>query len=116
MGQISPHLRRAEHGYGHWCPGCGEMHIIPDSWTFDGNIDAPSFNPSVKISSGATAVVDAEGRWTGEWIRDAAGLPVPYCCHYFLHAGVLKFCSDCTHSLASKDVPLPPLPDFMRDL
>lgn len=48
MGQVSSKLRRVERGYGHWCPGCGEMDVIFDSWQFDGNPDKTTFNPSVK--------------------------------------------------------------------
>ena len=114
MGQVSSKLRRTVNGYSHWCPGCGEPHVIPDSWTFDGNLAQPTFNPSVKIT-GKKCVIDAQGNWTGEWVRDASGNAVDDCCHYFLHAGVLKFCGDSLHLLAGKDVPLPDLPPHMQD-
>jgi Family of unknown function (DUF6527) len=113
MGQVSKKLRRTELGYAHWCPGCGEMHVIFDNWTFDGNLENPTFNPSVKITGKKTIMVD--GKWTGEWVRDEAGNPVDSCCHYHLHAGELKFCSDSLHPLAGKTVPLPDLPDFLED-
>lgn len=58
---------------------------------------------------------DGSIEWTGEWVRDGEGNTVNDCCHYFLHAGVLKFCGDSLHSLAGKDVPLPDLPPHMRD-
>lgn len=109
MNQVSPVLRRYEGGYAHWCPGCGEMHRLPDSWRFDGNLRQPTFTPSLK-HTGVKPVLDAAGRWTGEWERDSAGNPVPFVCHYVLTAGVLNFCGDCTHELAGKSVPLPPLP------
>jgi hypothetical protein len=72
------------------------MHLIPveephpngSRWTFDGNLERPTFNPSINYV----------GR-----------------CHYFLHDGQLQYCSDSTHALAGKTIPLPPLPDFMRD-
>lgn len=113
MGQVSAKLRRTTRGYAHWCPGCEELHVIFDSWTFDGNLDAPTFNPSVKITGKKVVVKD--GRWTGEWVRDANGNPVDDCCHYFLHAGVLRFCGDSLHALAGKDVPLPDLPAHLTD-
>ncbi len=91
MNQISPVLRRYEGGYMHWCPGCESMHMIAVEepfengarWTFDGNIDAPTFAPSINI----------RGR-----------------CHYFLRAGRLEFCGDCAHPLSGQVVTLPPLP------
>jgi hypothetical protein len=114
MGQITPYLRRAAGGHSHWRPGCREMHMIPDSWSFDGNLAAPTFNPSVKIS-GKKMIRDERGSWLGGWERDAAGNPIDEVCHYHLHGGVLKFCGDSTHALAGKEVPLPPLPDWLTD-
>jgi hypothetical protein len=114
MGQVSAKLRRVERGYSHWCPGCGEMHVIFDSWTFDGNLESPTFNPSVKIT-GKKVVVDQKGEWTGEWVRDASGNAIDDCCHYHLTAGVLKFCGDSKHALAGHNVPLPDLPAHLTD-
>ena len=98
MSKVSPVLRRGATFYSHWCPGCEEMHIIyvgnsppHPNWSFDGNVDAPTFNPSVRIT------YDGRDEHT--------------VCHYFLHAGQLQFCGDCTHALAGKTVPLPPLPN-----
>lgn len=113
MGQVSACLRRAERGYSHWCPGCEEVHLIPDSWSFNGDLDRPTFSPSVKITGVQTVVVD--GKWTDEWVRDAAGKPVSYCCHYILTGGQLNFCGDSTHALAGKTVALPPLPSYLTD-
>lgn len=113
-GQVSAKLRRAINGYAHWCPGCGEAHVIFDSWTFDGNVAVPTFSPSVKIT-GKQTVKDARGEWTGEWVRDAAGNAVDDCCHYFLTAGRLNFCADSVHALAGQAVDLPDLPPWLRD-
>ena len=113
MGQINEKLRSARGGIGHWCPGCDEIHVIPDSWQFDGNLDFPTFQPSIKITGKQKVMVD--GEWMGDWRRDANGKPLDYCCHYFLHAGVLKFCGDCTHHLSNQTVELPDLPVRFRD-
>lgn len=113
MGQVSSKLRRGEGQYFHWCPACEEMHPLPDGWTFDGNLESPTFSPSFKHTGKQCVVVN--GEWTGEWVRDAAGNPVDWCCHYILTAGVLNFCGDCTHAMAGQSVPLPPLPDHLAD-
>lgn len=89
------------------------MHRLPDSWKFDGNLESPTFSPSFKHTGMQTVKVD--GKWTGEWVRDAAGKPVPNVCHYILTAGVLNFCGDSTHALAGKSVPLPSLPEGFAD-
>lgn len=90
------------------------MHVIPDKWSFDGNAERPTFNPSVSITGKQAMIVD--GQWTGEWACDAAGNALDFCCHYFLHAGELKYCTDSTHPLAGRTVPLPELPAFMEDI
>jgi len=86
----------------HWCPGCEKAHAIYVSspakavWTFDGNVDAPTFSPSVRIS------------WN--WPDEPETI-----CHYFLTAGQLNFCADSTHELSGQTVPLPDLPAEMWD-
>lgn len=88
-------------GYLHWCPGCDEPHGIPIPndlndrkvfWDFNGDVEKPTFNPSVKITT------EKHGK--------------PWCCHYFLHGGMLNFCGDSTHALAGKVVPLPEFPEL----
>lgn len=77
MGQVSSTLRRAEGGYMHWCPGCEEVHVLPDRWTFNGDLDSPTFTPSFRHSGLQTLKVN--GRWTGEWVLDSHGKQVPIC-------------------------------------
>lgn len=112
--QVSRFLRRQENGHAHWCPGCKEMHRIPDSWQFNGNVNRPTFTPSVKIT-GKQTVKDDRGNWTGEWVRGPDGNALDECCHYILTDGVLNFCGDCTHALRGQSVPLPELPEWIRD-
>ena len=90
------------------------MHVIPDSWKFDGNVDSPTFSPSVKIT-GKQTIVDERGEWTGEWVRGPDGKVLDYCCHYIFTVGQLNFCGDCTHALKGQTVPCPDLPPHLRD-
>jgi hypothetical protein len=113
VGQVSAKLRRGVGRFFHWCPACNELHQLPDGWAFNGDLNAPTFTPSFKHSGMQAVVVD--GEWTGEFVRDAAGAPVPFVCHYILTAGVLNFCADCTHGMAGQAVPLPDLPAHARD-
>lgn len=87
--------------------------MIPDTWGFDGSLEKPTFNPSVKITGKKRVIVN--GQWTGEWVRDAAGSAVDECCHYNLTAGQLHFHGDSTHGLKGTIVPLPDLPLHLRD-
>lgn len=102
------------YGYEFKCPGCGHKHIVPVGpgngeqyarWSFNGNVDAPTFSPSI-LASGMDIVLDDEGEWTGEWKKDAAGNPVPFVCHSFVTDGRIQFLSDCTHTLAGQTVEL----------
>lgn len=86
-----------------WCPGCDHAKGIPvagedgtlppdgPSWDWDGNLEAPTLNPSILQHKGGS-------------IPD---------CHSFLRAGQWEFLSDCTHELAGQTVPMVPLPDWL---
>lgn len=110
MAEVNAKLRRFEGGYTHFCPGCESVHQIwtddedAPRWSFDGDLVRPTFNPSVRITYNGP---DADTR------RRDRRAP-SRCCHYFLHAGQLLFCSDSTHPLAGKTVPLPDLPERLR--
>jgi len=95
MNQVSSKLRRGESAYFHWCPGCNEMHPLPDGWQFDGNLEKPTFSPSFKHDG---------------WVGGKIGV-----CHYLLIKGKLHFQNDCTHDLNSKVVELPDLPEGCID-
>lgn len=88
-------------GYVLHCPGCESQHAIYTTqknhlgaiWTFDGDLKAPTFSPSVRCA------------WTqGEEHEQ-------HVCHFILTKGVLNFCADCTHALAGQAVPLPDVDD-----
>lgn len=107
MSQVSAVLRKTETGYAHWCPGCQGMHYINvgiprrPNWDFDGNVESPTFNPSVRITyNGHDAdQVDDDGT------RNPSA-----CCHYFIKNGKIQFLSDCTHALQGQTIPLPKIP------
>ncbi len=79
----------------HWCPACEEMHPLPDTWAFNGNLEVPSFTPSFKHgpTNAATNAI----------------------CHYTLTDGILTYHNDCTHTLVNQVVPLPDLPLELQD-
>lgn len=76
------------------CPGCGMAHSIPVSrgglevhrnWTWNGDMDSPTIDPSVKA------------RWAGKDGKDKI-------CHFHIRQGRIDFCDDCTHDLKGKSV------------
>lgn len=109
--RLSPILRAAQHGKAlqFWCPGCDDDHqvMIDDGtrgWTWNGDVNAPTFNPSVLIECLKTER-DAEGRWNGNWVLKN-GKGVEMRCHSFVRDGKIEFLPDCTHELAGQTLPL----------
>jgi hypothetical protein len=79
------------------CPACGIGHSCRIGaqqpglplWSFNGNLDAPTFHPSLVV------------RWTR---RELSVL-----CHSFIRDGRMQFLSDCTHEFAGRTVEIPDL-------
>jgi len=64
-----------------FCPACKHGHAMNDRWTFNGDFEKPTFNPSL--------LVEGEIR-----------------CHSFVRDGKIQYLSDCTHALAGQTVEL----------
>lgn len=120
MGQVGTKMRRigsadghTAGGLAHWCPACEEMHAFAidgknyngAQWTWDGNVEYPTFTPSMNIRTDPRPTVPV-GRPDAGWID---------VCHYFLRAGVIEYLGDCTHAMKWQSVPLPELPEHLRD-
>lgn len=94
----------------HYCPGCNECHGIavekPFSngaqWQFDGNLEKPTFTPSINIRIGPFP--DDHPRYPGK-------IKV---CHYFLKEGRLQYLDDCTHDYKGQTIDLQPIPESER--
>lgn len=79
----------------YFCPACEGIHQIAiapgdPAWTFDGNADAPTFSPSIRVTTSMPG---------GDEV-----------CHHFVRAGRIEFCGDCTHEMRGQTVPLPEWP------
>ena len=78
--------------YCFYCPGCRREHPFTvrsdgkhPAWTFDGNLESPTFSPSLRVLDG----------WGGTE------------CHLFLRAGKIEYCADSRHEFAGKTIDLP---------
>ena len=99
------------------------MHSVrtegPDAWGFDGNLERPTFTPSVLVTSGHYVSTHKPGdRCWCTYAAEHPDSPASFkCrrCHTFIKAGMVQFLNDCTHAFAGKTVPLPPLPSFLTD-
>lgn len=107
MARLSPKLRSTATGIAHWCPACESPHVYTTKpgervcWSFDGNVERPSFAPSMLIRT---------GRFVDPNFVEEPGENLSSICHYFLTGGRLQFCGDSTHALAGQTVDLPDWP------
>lgn len=120
MGQVSAKLRRTERGYSYWCQGCEEVHAVttgPGGWSFDGNLERPTFSPSVLVRSGHFLTGGGKPCWCTYYAEHPDKEPIFKCsvCHTFITGGVVQFLGDCTHALAGQTLELPDLPPELRD-
>lgn len=65
-----------------YCPGCKLPHVFDQRWTFSGDVDSPTFSPSLLCNP------DHESSR----------------CHLFVRDGRIEFLNDCFHSLAGQTV------------
>lgn len=75
-----------------YCPGCKYYHsvtVAPDTndigatWTWNGDMEKPTFQPSLLTERGTNRQ-----------------------CHLFVRDGEIQFLDDCSHELRGKTVPM----------
>lgn len=102
------------------CPGCKLFHSLNVSgtspvWGFNGDVNKPTFTPSVLAKTGHYASGHKHGDdcWCTYYAenpdepRDGFECGI---CHSFVTDGRIQFLSDCTHELANQTVELPDYP------
>ena len=99
-----------------WCPGCEDVHVVcvkhPEGeagpcWEWDGNLDAPTISPSIKVEGVQWKPEDGFYKPTHSAVAPGERI----CCHSFVKQGQWEFLGDCTHHLTGQTVPLPPFPE-----
>lgn len=92
------------------CPACHFGHgpiirrpagQIGPLWSWNGDVERPTFTPSLVVRVGPMPTVPVG--------RPDAGKTIV--CHSFIREGRIQFLSDCTHALAGQTVDLPPIKD-----
>ncbi len=111
MHQLSPFLMNPKDQLlMFWCPGCDDNHMVnvaAGGWKWNGDPNKPTFEPSRKVT-GVERMTDEQHKAYTE--HGTLPVPVPTCCHSFVTKGVIQFLSDCTHSMAGQNVPMPEWP------
>jgi hypothetical protein len=109
MAKVREHT---DGGFTQWdfkCPGCGHNHVFVTAgpstsphnqrWQFNGNVDKPTFTPSLLNWWGK----DADPNW-----QEPEGTPPSYgwsgTCHLYVTAGQIQYLGDCTHKLAGQTI------------
>lgn len=112
MAKIKKHGDRFEFT----CPGCGDIHSVGSTWQFNGDLDRPTFSPSLLVRSGHFVSHHQPGDscWcTYNEEQQAKGeIDAPFTCgvcHSWIRDGQIEFLNDCTHGLAGQTVELPDL-------
>lgn len=73
-----------------FCPACNCAHGVDASWSFNGDHEKPTFQPSILVNGNVRYINPAVPR-----------------CHSFVTDGKFIYLSDCTHYLAGHTVDLP---------
>jgi hypothetical protein len=98
--------------YAFECPGCGDNHVISTEvrqdngaiWRFNGDVDKPTFTPSLLIQSGHYVAGFLTSKEECYFCKE--NMNMCYICHSFITDGKIQFLSDCTHPLAGQTVEL----------
>lgn len=89
------------------CPGCDDVHGVvvdaPDSWSWNGDLERPTFSPSVNV--GGVQWPPEASFYKPNHPDVAPGKSIV--CHSFVTDGQIRFLGDCTHALANQSVDLP---------
>lgn len=95
------------------CPGCGDTHEITTGgpfWSFNGDLDKPTFNPSILVTSGHYMKGHKGDSCWCTYNAENPGKEHPftcYLCHSFVTEGHIEFLNDCSHKLGGHTVELP---------
>ena len=68
------------------CPACGEKHSCNETWQFNGDMEEPTIDPSLRV------------RWN-EGDKELM-------CHSVIIKGVIHFQNDCTHEFKGQSLKL----------
>lgn len=111
MAKLTNKLRSTENGFIHWCLGCKELHEYHvhklrsngARWSFNNNLDSPSFQPSMNIKIGP---------WPKDNPNDPDDISI---CHYYITDGNIQYLTDCTHEYKGQTITLPDIPNKIHN-
>jgi hypothetical protein len=102
-----------------FCPACQDYHALNiiggkhPVWSFNGDYERPTFQPSVLYRSGHYMDGKTDACWC-KFNAEHPDDPAPFkCtrCHSFVTDGRIQYLSDCSHTMAGQIVDLPDIED-----
>jgi len=75
-------------------------------WTFNGDLDRPTFSPSLLVRSGKYANPEWYAKLTSQERRDFADR-ISNVCHSYIVNGQIQYLHDCTHKYVNQTIELP---------
>lgn len=81
-----------------YCPACKQVHVFDARWQFDGNIEEPTFSPSIHVNPPGASHTKQKPT-----------------CHSFVRGGKIQYLNDCTHDMAGKTIELPDFEERFND-
>lgn len=100
LHQITDRATGELRGWTFDCPGCTGIHEVTTAWAFNGDLERPTFSPSLLCSANFREPTDPPGTPLRRYV-----------CHSFVRDGRIEFLGDCTHALAGQTVDLADIPE-----
>lgn len=79
------------------CPACKSTHHFDGRWTFNGDVEKPTFRPSMRVSCGPYPEYSKRAGQNDE-------------CHFYVTDGQIEYLADSNHDLTGQTVPVPDYP------
>lgn len=104
-------LHPTKFGFILFCPGCQRGHGIwvtadpGPNWKFNGNVECPTFEPSVKITGTDPATEEDQKKME----EGKAYSTKPSICHFHVIDGNIIYYDDTTHHLKGQTIRMEPL-------
>lgn len=91
-------------GYLIFCPACDNAHSLDERWLFNGNLESPTFSPSLLLRGKVMPTDEECDRISNGEKVELADLV----CHSFITDGKIQYLGDCTHDFKNQTIELKP--------
>jgi len=93
---MNPTVIKTKSGMVIRCRACGQHFIPVPRWNFNGDMECPTFSPSVNETCNSPDHPSYQSQAATSR------------CHFIITDGNISYCGDCTHDLKGQTLPLEP--------